>query len=200
MNFIAHRGLWSKTIKENSYEAIINGLNSNSYIGIETDIRVTKDGIFILYHDHLYKGSLVKNTIYKKIKNDTCKLEDILKIKSNKIFLLEIKDFQIDIKKFLKLLNKYKRNIYIMSFDTKIIEKIKNYNSNYKLGVLNYILNSDSDYNFDFICLLDAFSSNLIIENFKKRNIEVIIYGTIKPNQNLTYIIDDYKLNVAKNK
>ncbi len=200
MNFIAHRGLWSKTIKENSYEAIINGLNSNSYIGIETDIRVTKDGIFILYHDPLYKGSLVKNTIYKKIKNDTCKLEDILKIKSNKIFLLEIKDFQIDIKKFLKLLNKYKRNIYIMSFDTRIIEKIKNYNSNYKLGVLNYILNSDSDYNFDFICLLDAFSSNLIIENFKKRNIEVIIYGTIKPNQNLTYIIDDYKLNVAKNK
>ena len=76
----------------------------------------------------------------------------------------------------------------------QLLEKIRIETSNYKVGVLNYILNSDSDYNFDFICLLDAFSSNLIIESFKKRNIDVLIYGTIKPNQNLTYIIDDYKI------
>ena len=194
MKFIAHRGVWNKNVKPNSYEAISNGLNSDKYIGIETDIRVTKDGVFILYHDALYNGSLVKNVLYKEIKDDTCKLEDILKIKSDKIFLLEIKDFQMNVKRFLKLLNKYKRNIMLMSFDNKIIERIRKETSNYKVGVLNYILNSDSDYYFDFICLLDAFSSNLIIESFKKRNIEVLIYGTIKPNQNLTYIIDDYKI------
>lgn len=194
MKFIAHRGMWNNKIKANSYEAIFNGLNSDKYIGIETDVRVTKDGVFIIYHDILYKGKMVKKTLYKDIKEDVPKLENILKINTNKIFLLEIKDFMIDIKKFLKLLNKYKRNIMIMSFDTKVIENIKNISTKYKVGVLNYILNSDSNYNFDFICLLDAISNNLVIESFKKRNIEVLIYGTINPYRNLTYIIDDNKL------
>ena len=63
MKFIAHRGLWNKEVKANSYKAIYNGLMSDLYIGIETDIRVTKDGIFIIYHDALYKGVLVKNTM-----------------------------------------------------------------------------------------------------------------------------------------
>ena len=134
-----------------------------------------------------------KNTMYKDIKGAACKLESILKIDSSKIFLLEIKDFDMNVNKFLKILNKYKRNIMIMSFDTKVIEKIKKISKKYKLGVLNYILNSDGSYNFDFICLLDAISNNLVIESFKKRNIDVLIYGTINPNKNLTYIIDDIK-------
>ena len=103
----------------------------------------------------------------------------------------------MDIKKFLKLIKKYNRNIWIMSFDSKVIEKISLLSKDYKLGVLNYILNSDSDYNFDFICLLDVISSDFILDNFKKRGIDVIIYGTIKPNKNLIYIVDDIKINVA---
>ena len=103
MRFIAHRGLWNKEVKANSYKAIYNGLMSDSYIGIETDIRVTKDGIFIIYHDALYKGVLVKNTMYKDIKGAAYKLESILKIDSNKIFLLEIKDFDMNVNKFIKI-------------------------------------------------------------------------------------------------
>ena len=89
--YIAHRGLWNETILPNSYQALLNGINSDKYIGIETDVRVTKDGIFIIYHDALYKGKLVRNTLYKDIKRDVCKLEDVLKIKSNKVIMLEIK-------------------------------------------------------------------------------------------------------------
>lgn len=197
MKFIAHRGLWNKINKTNSYNAIYNGLHSEKYIGIETDIRVTRDGVFIIYHDSLYKGKLVKNILYKEIKNDACKLESILKIKTDKVILLEIKDFDMDVKKFLKLLNKYKRVIWIMSFDSRVIEKIRKISRKYRLGVLNYILNSDSDYNFDFICLLDVISSDFILSSFKKRGIDVIIYGTIKIDKNLTYIIDDEKFNIA---
>ena len=194
-NLIAHRGIWNKDIKDNSYEAIIRGLESDKYIGIECDIRVTKDSRFIIYHNALYKGNLVKNTLYKDMDN-VALLEDILKIKTDKIFLLEIKDSQMNIDKFLSILNKYKRNIYLMSFDNKIIERIKQRNGPYKLGVLNYILNSNSNYNYDFICLLDAVATNLVVDNFKKRNIEIIIYGTIKLDKNLTYIIDDCKFNI----
>ena len=191
--YIAHRGIYNKNVSDNSYKALYDGLLSYKYIGIETDVRVTKDNVFILYHDVLYKGKLVKNVFYKDMVNVT-KLEDILKINNDKIILLEIKDFDIDVKKFIRLINKYNKNIMIMSFDANVIKKIKKITNKYKLGVLNYVLNSDSDYNFDFICLLDIIATDYVIESFKKRNIDVLIYGVVNDNRNLTYIIDDYKL------
>ena len=192
--YIAHRGIYNKNVKDNSYEALVAGLKSDKYIGIETDLRVTKDNIFILYHNVIYNGKLINKLNYNELKN-ICKLEDILKIKTDKIILIEIKDFNINIKRLIKILNKYKRNIKLMSFNSKVIKKIKEYTNKYKLGVLNYILNSDDEYEFDFICLLDAIASDYIINSFKKRNIKVIIYAVINANKNYTYIIDDYKLN-----
>lgn len=193
MNLIAHRGLWNKTIKDNSYEALKKGLESNKYIGIECDIRTTCDNKFIIYHNILYKGNLVRNTYYKEMK-DISLLEDLLKIKTDKILLLEIKENDINKTKLLKLLNKYNHNYYLMSFNNKVIEELKNLNSKYKYGVLNYVLNSDADYNLDFICLLDIVASDIIVANFKKRGIDVIIYGTIKIKKDVKYIIDDYKM------
>ena len=191
--FIAHRGIWNDSVKDNSYQALYNGLLSEEYIGIETDVRVTKDNVFVIYHDPLYNGKLVKNVYFKDMV-DVCRLEDILKIKTDKIILLEIKDFNMDVKKFIKLIDKYKRNVMIMSFSTLVINKIKTLNTKYKLGVLNYIINSDGNYDFDFICLLDIISNNFVIERLKKRNIEVLIYGVIDILENATYIIDDNKL------
>lgn len=193
MNLIAHRGIWNKTIKDNSYEALLNGLNSEKYIGIECDIRTTLDKKFIVYHNILYKGNLVKSTYFKDMK-DILLLEDLLKINTDKLLLLEIKENDIDKKRLLRLLNKYQRKYYIMSFDTKVIESLRDLDNKYKYGVLNYILNSDADYNLDFICLLDGVATNNIINNFEKRGIEVIIYGTIKVNKNVKYIVDDIKM------
>ena len=193
MQLIAHRGLWNKNIKDNSYEALKNGLLSNKYIGIECDIRTTLDKKIIIYHNTLYKGNLVRNTNYKDMK-DIILLEDLLKIKTDKILLLEIKERDIDKNKLIKLLNKYKRNYYIMSFNNSVIFELRELKKEYKYGVLNYILNSKSDYDLDFICLLDGISSDYIINNFKKRGIEVIIYGTIKIKKDVKYIVDDYKL------
>lgn len=192
MKLIAHRGIWNKYIKDNSYESIKRGLESDKYIGIECDIRQTRDKKFILYHNALYKGELIKNKYYSELK-DISLLESILKINSNKLYLLEIKDFNMDINAFLKLLNKYKRNIYIMSFDINIIKRIRKITSDYKLGVLNYILNSEYNYDLDFICLLNVLASDKVLNYFKSKNIEVIIYGVKNVNKNLTYIIDDNK-------
>ena len=193
MKLIAHRGLWSKDVKDNSYEALKNGLESNKYIGIECDIRTTLDNKFIIYHNSLYNGFLVRNTYFKDLKNISL-LEDLLKIETDKIILLEIKERDINKKKLLKLLNKYKRNFYIMSFHNNVILELRDLNSNYKYGVLNYILNSKSDYDLDFICLLDGITTDKLIKNFTKRGIEVIIYGTIKLKKDVKYIVDDYKL------
>ena len=193
MNLIAHRGIWNKYVKDNSYKALLDALNNDKYIGIECDIRTTLDKKFIVYHNILYKGNLVKKTYYKEMK-DILLLEDLLKINTNKLLLLEIKENDIDKKRLLRLLNKYKRNYYIMSFNTKVIKDLKNMDNKYKYGILNYILNSEADYNLDFICLLDGIATNNIINNFEKRGIEVIIYGTIKVNKNVKYIVDDAKM------
>ena len=174
-------------------EALKNGLESNKYIGIECDIRTTLDNKFIIYHNSLYNGFLVRNTYFKDLKNISL-LEDLLKIETDKIILLEIKERDINKKKLLKLLNKYKRNFYIMSFHNNVILELRDLNSNYKYGVLNYILNSKSDYDLDFICLLDGITTDKLIKNFTKRGIEVIIYGTIKLKKDVKYIIDDNKL------
>lgn len=193
MKLIAHRGLWNKDVKDNSYEALKNGLESNKYIGIECDIRTTLDNKFIIYHNSLYNGSLVRNTYFKDLKNISL-LEDLLKIETDKIILLEIKERDINKKKLLKLLNKYKRNYYIMSFNNNVILELRDLNPNYKYGVLNYIFNSKSDYDLDFICLLDGITTDKLIKNFTKRGIEVIIYGTIKLKKDVKYIIDDNKM------
>ncbi|MEG0794663.1 MAG: glycerophosphodiester phosphodiesterase family protein, partial [Bacilli bacterium] len=96
-NLIAHRGLVNNT-QDNSLESLTNGLKSDKYKGIETDVRETLDNEFILYHNPLFKGNLVKNTSYKSFKKENIiKLSDLLKIKTNKILLLEIKDFNINI-------------------------------------------------------------------------------------------------------
>ena len=191
--FIAHRGIWNDLVKDNSYEALYNGLMSSQYIGIETDLRVTKDNIFILHHNALYNGKLIKNLLYNELE-DIVKLEEILKINTNKIILIEIKDFNININRLIKLLDKYKRNVMLMSFDTNIINKIKKLNIKYKLGVLNYIINSDSEYNFDFICILDILNKKVIIDSFKKRKKEVLIYEVVEIKEDSIYIIDDEKL------
>ena len=193
MKLIAHRGIWNKDIKDNSYKALKSGLESTKYIGIECDIRTTKDKKFIIYHNILYKGSLVSNTYYKNME-DILLLEDLLKIDTNKILLLEIKENNIDKKKFLKILSKYKRNYYIMSFSTKVILDLKEENNTYKYGVLNYILNSDADYNLDFICLLSSVATSKVIDSFTKKGIEVIIYGTNKVKKDVKYIVDDIKM------
>ena len=193
MKLIAHRGLWSKDVKDNSYEALKNGLESNKYIGIECDIRTTLDNKFIIYHNSLYNGFLVRNTYFKDLKNISL-LEDLLKIETDKIILLEIKERDINKQKQLKLQNQEERNFYIMSFHNNVILELRDLNSNYKYGVLNYILNSKSDYDLDFICLLDGITTDKLIKNFTKRGIEVIIYGTIKLKKDVKYIIDDNKL------
>ena len=192
---IAHRGLVNNSI-DNSLESLLNGINSDKYIGIETDVRVTKDNIFILYHDPLYKGKLVKQTCYKEFKkNNIITLEQLLKIKTNKILLLEIKDYSINLHKLLKLLNRYNRNIYLMSFSNKVINDLKQLNTKYKLGVLNYILNTESEYKYDFICIINTFITPKLINNYKSKNIEIFSYGirSIKSikYKNINYIVDN---------
>ena len=80
-----------------------------------------------------------------------------------------------------------------MSFSTGVIEKIKNKTDKYKLGVLNYVLNTPKEYTLDFICLLNDVLTDYIVNSFKTKKITIIGYGVRKNatlNYNISYIID----------
>lgn len=200
MQFIFHRGFHNAKGEENKIEALKKGLENAQSIGIETDIRQTKDKVLVLYHDALFKGKLVPNVLYKEMqKEDVPRLIDLLKIDTNKILLLEIKDFKIDVQSLIKILNKYPRRIYLMSFNNQVINKIAKLKTKYKLGILNYVFNSEDNYPYDFICLLNDLLTPSMITKFQKLNIEIISYG-IRNKENLkysqlTYIINNEILN-----
>lgn len=191
--FIAHRGLFDDNIKENTIEAFDNAFN-NGYEGIEFDVRLTKDKIPVILHDSFLsrvfgvKG-LLKNYTYQELldnKIEIPKFEDVISRYNNKVMIIELKE-KIDITKYIK----DKRNLYyISSFNYDYISYL-NKSGYYKLGVINYILNSGIDYSkIDFIMVLDSIYNKKL---FKLQDIEIIIYGVIgninSYNKELKYIV-----------
>lgn len=191
--FIAHRGLYGDNIKENTIEAFDNAFN-NGYEGIEFDVRLTKDKIPVILHDSFLsrvfgvKG-LLKNYTYQELlanKIEIPKFEDVISRYNNKVMIIELKE-KIDLTKYIK----DKRNLYyISSFNYDYISYL-NKSGYYKLGVINYILNSGIDYSkIDFIMVLDSIYNKKL---FKLKDIEIIIYGVIgninSYNKELKYIV-----------
>lgn len=194
--FIAHRGLVTKIIKENTLEAFKEAINSSKYAGFELDVYTSRDGYFVVHHNPLVDGKFIWKTNYKNLKKKgLIRLEDVLKLDTDKIILIEIKDINIDIDKFTKLLNKYKnKNIYVMSFFNSVIRKF--HNVSFKIGVLNYVLNSSNTYDYDFIGILYNVASKHMIDSLKKLNIEVFLYALNKKDEyiyeDVYYIIDNW--------
>ena len=126
------------------------------------------------------------------------KIKTILKMNTDKIKLIEIKDYDVDIECINDKLNSYKNNLYVMSFHNSVIEKLYNKKHNYKLGILNYIINSDKKYKYDFVCLLDRISSKDLVKTYEKSNVEVFIYGILdtklKYGNSVFYIVDDINI------
>ncbi len=193
MKFIAHRGVVKNNIKENTLEAFEEAINNSNYEGFELDVRVSKDKEFVIHHNSFINGKLLKTLDYKELKElGVVRLKDVLKLKTNKKIFIEIKDFDIDLKELARLLNKTRLNIYLMSFDNNIIKKVSTYKRKFKVGILNYYLNSDDNYRYlDFICLLYLGINEKTIRNFEEQDIEVILYGL--PNH---LKIKDYNVSV----
>lgn len=192
---IAHRGLVKEGVKENTLQAFLGAIKSKKYTGFELDVYTSKDGIFVVHHDPLINGKFIWNYNYKELrKKGIIKLNDVLKLNTDKIILIEIKDIHLDIEKFTKLLNNYQnKKLYVMSFFNSVIKKFKN--PTFKVGVLNYILNSTSEYHYDFIGILYDVATTHMINSLKDLNIEVFLYALNKKDKYLFkdvyYIVDD---------
>lgn len=189
MKKIAHRGYKTALIKENTLEAFTNAFN-NDFLGIECDVRKTKDGELVILHDamidrvsdctgfvrdHTYSELLKCNFGSKDVPSAIPTLEQVLKKYKGKMKLIELKcEVKLD-----SVINLVDANTYFMSFDTGIIRRLKKKHPTLKCGVLNYVLNSQSDYDYEMICILDMVANDEIVMKFLKKGIKVFIYGIV---------------------
>jgi len=172
-NLIAHRGLNNKKYKENTKEAIINSLKQDYIKGIKIDIRLTKDNKIVVIHDSTINRTSngqgkVKEMTLKELKkynfgtkenpSQISTLKEIIElIPQNKLILIEIKENKNEetfIKEFYKIIKKYLyKNIYVMSFNEKLINKLKQTHPNLNCGLLKskIIKNEYKNNNYDFI-------------------------------------------------
>lgn len=195
---IAHRGKVDSINKENTIEAFKAAINDIKYDGFELDIRETKDKKIVVVHDFVVDNKLIKRVNYKELEHYNIPLlESVLKLDTEKIIMIEIKDPNMDIEALSKLLEKYQdKKIYLMSFYNNTIKEFLKLSHTCKCGILNYGFNHEYSYNeYDFICILDFSLTDNIIEYFRRRKIEVFSYGLLTNKLNIkeyvNYIIDN---------
>lgn len=195
---IAHRGKVDSINKENTIEAFKAAINDIKYDGFELDIRETKDKKIVVVHDFVVENKLIKRVNYKELEHYNIPLlESVLKLDTEKIIMIEIKDPNMDIAALSKLLEKYQnKKIYLMSFYNNTIKEFLKLSHTCKCGILNYGFNHEYSYNeYDFICILDFSLTDNIIDYFRRRKVEVFSYGLLTNKLNIkeyvNYIIDN---------
>ena len=142
MKYIIHRGITSKKNSDNSYMAIKRALFDKESIGVEFDIRLTKDKKIVLSHDSVLGINYIENMNYTDIIKHKylTTLDKILDIDTDKILLIDIKvnnNYKLLGDILLDILKNTDKNIYLMSFNKKII-KYLNKKTKYKKGIISF--------------------------------------------------------------
>lgn len=138
--YIAHRGLFTKELPENSIEAFLNA-TKNGY-DIELDIQLTKHNKLVVVHDHnLLRlcgvNMNVSDSLYKdfkeiQIQNTTSTIPlfvDVLdSLPKSTHLMIELKTcrrYKTLVSLFLKLINQYDFTYVAQSFDPRIVNRFK---------------------------------------------------------------------------
>ena len=194
MKYIIHRGITSSKIKENTYKSIKNALKDKTTKGVEFDIRLTKDNKIVLAHNSLINFNYIENMNYQEIINTTY-LTTL-----DKILLIDIKvnnNYKIFGDTILKYLTDTKQNIYLCSFNKKIIKYLKD-KTNHKVSHISFKYKKDSN---NFIMINHHGITNKQITQIKNKE---IFLWTISNSKELKEIkekfsnIDNYYLIIDK--
>ena len=177
---IAHRGLHTKDIPENSLSAFENALKNN--YAIELDVQFTKDKEVVVFHDENLKRITndtrnIEDVNYDELKNlrlDNTNeiiptLEEVLELVDSKVaILIEIKDCKDYIElseKTYEILKGYEGNYAIQSFNPFILEWYKNNASEVVRGQLSGTFTEGSESLNSF----EKFALKNMLLNFKSK-------------------------------
>ena len=177
---IAHRGLHTKDIPENSLSAFENALKNN--YAIELDVQFTKDKEVVVFHDENLKRITndtrnIEDVNYDELKNlrlgNTNEiiptLEEVLELVDSKVaILIEIKDCKDYIElseKTYEILKGYEGNYAIQSFNPFILEWYKNNASEVVRGQLSGTFTEGSEILNSF----EKFALKNMLLNFKSK-------------------------------
>lgn len=174
------------------------------FLGIECDVRKTKDGQLVVCHDafidrtsdghgllshYTYRELLRYNFGSSKTPSKIPLLKDVMReIKGIKLIELKTRIDLVEIEKYID------DNTIFISFDTSYMVELKKKYPSYRFAALNYVINSGNPYNLDAICLLDIIMTDKLKSYFLSKKKTIFIYGLGKSprykSDNIFYITD----------
>ncbi|MGC8820459.1 MAG: glycerophosphodiester phosphodiesterase family protein [Fervidobacterium sp.] len=179
MIILGHRGI-PVLIKENTIESLLKATELSD--GIETDVRLTKDGIPVLIHDDNLEHFCgvhvkVKDLTLDELKNYSFQgytvptLEELLSAMPKKKCLnLEIKEYEAG-EITVELSRSYQGEVIYSSFNHELINELKNKYPQYKFGYLFGEEHTDMKFQ-DFLKLIEqnTYSVHLPIAGYKLKS------------------------------
>lgn len=219
-SLIAHRGLHSKGIPENSLKAFIEA-TKNGY-DIELDLQLTKDDRIIVFHDNTLArlcgvDKKVSSLTYDELSAYTLKetshtiplFIDILdNIPSTTNLMIELKTGR-QIKKlvtlFLDVIRKYDFQFVVQSFDPRIVRIVRKLAPDITRGYITKDRQIDCNFLNTIIKILPIHSwaqpdyyvykfdnlPNDVMNKYKSQGIPILSY-TVTSNEEMKFIKENY--------
>lgn len=216
VKYYAHRGIFdNKTVYENTLTAFSQAIKHG--VGIELDVRITKDNVLIVYHDanlkRLFQSNLkIKDLTYvalNKFKFDDeliPTLKDVLDFVAGQVpLIIEIKDGHdrnIICYETSKLLDSYNGKFLVESFDPLIVRWFKKHRPLFKRGQLimpakkykkwyqGMLVRTHITHfltNPDFYAYEVTLGKNFLSRFILKLYAKEICVWTVKPNQTVNF-------------
>lgn len=229
ISIAAHRSNAVST-PENSLSGIRTALEKNIEF-IEIDVQLTKDGEVVVYHDISLRrltgqSHNISELTYKDLSEIDIgigysnefegeripTLDQVLKeVKGKSKLIVELKSYGAKeelVENVVKTIekNNMTKEVYIQSFDNRLLRMIRKINKNINIGQVMYIAAGDLSYlDVDFYAIEKSMLSDRLVQHARKNNREVWVW-TVNEEDNmrevLSYDIDgiitDYPLRVKE--
>lgn len=189
---IAHRG-GKEFAPENSLEAIQKAIEINTPM-FEFDLRKTKDGKLVIFHDPV---ELTYEELNKQTEHKIPLLKEVLELAKGKIKIdLEIKEAGYEeetismIKEYLKL-----EDVVITSFKSAVLRTIKQIEPKLKTGLIVGSRNNFQQFK-DIFCIfkLKLLKANVLILNYRYLNIKLHYLAYIFKIPVYVWLVNDIHL------
>ena len=121
----AHRGCWSKVVPENSIPAVGRAAQ-HGYMGIECDVKLTKDGKMVIMHDKTINRTCRNADDYSKIQGKVDISELTFKeLRNNYVLASSNRDYRMPVPTLEELLKECKKHNIVPMLHSKYVESYK---------------------------------------------------------------------------